>query len=83
MALAVLGAETLDELQQLVESLFSDVVNLNIPLPSWPENPYGDAEPQTKIEIVPISSNMRGLFVSFPIPDMTLYYKSSVRKETL
>jgi len=81
MALAVLGAEPLDELQQLAESLFSDVVNINVPLPLWPESPYGDAELQTKIEIVPIK-DLRHLSVMFPIPDITQHYKSSVSKET-
>ncbi|ODN05282.1 Insulin-degrading enzyme [Orchesella cincta] len=76
MSLAVLGSETLDELQALVESLFTDVVNTNVTAPAWPENPYGAAELQTKIELVPIK-DIRHLSVMFPIPDTTKHYKSS------
>ncbi|CAL8128505.1 unnamed protein product [Orchesella dallaii] len=76
MSLAVLGSENLDELQQLVETLFSDVTNLSIATPEWPENPYGDAELQTRIEIVPIM-DLRHISLLFPIPDVSQHYKSN------
>lgn len=77
MSLAVLGSESLDELQLLVESLFTDVVNSDVAAPIWPENPYGENELQTIVEMVPIK-DIRHLSVMFPIPDTTKQYKSSV-----
>lgn len=79
MTLAVLGSEPLDELQELVESLFTDVENHNVTAPVWPENPYGTQELKTNIEMVPVK-DIRHLSVMFPIPDTTAQYKSSVRK---
>lgn len=54
MSLAVLGAESLDELQKLAEEMFLDVENQNVTAPFWPENPYGPNELQIQIEMVPI-----------------------------
>jgi insulysin len=75
--LVVLGSETLDELQHLVEELFLDVDNRDVVAPFWDENPYGQNELKTRIEMVPVK-DIRHLSVMFPVPDTTPHYKSSV-----
>jgi insulysin len=40
MSLAVLGRQSLDELEQLVVPLFAAVPNRDVPLPTWPHEPY-------------------------------------------
>jgi insulysin len=77
MSLAVLGSETLDELQTIVEEMFVDVENRDVEAPYWSENPYGPNELQTRIEMVPVK-DIRQLSVMFPIPDTTPQYKSWV-----
>lgn len=77
MSLVVLGSETLDELQKVVEDLFLDVENRDVDMPCWTTNPYGPNELQTRIEVVPVK-DIRHLSVMFPIPDTTPNYKSSV-----
>jgi len=77
MSVAVLGSETLDELQAVVEEMFLDVENRDVEAPIWTENPYGPNELQTRIEMVPVK-DIRHLSVMFPVPDTTVHYKSSV-----
>jgi secreted Zn-dependent insulinase-like peptidase len=77
MALAVLGKESLDELQVLVESLFSVVKNKHVPTPIWPESPYTTNELQIRINIVPVKEK-RQLFIKFPIPYTVHLYKCAV-----
>lgn len=77
MSLVVLGSETLDELQRLVEDHFLDVDNRNVTAPFWDENPYGPNELQTVLQMVPVK-DIRHLHVMFPTPDTTPHYKASV-----
>jgi insulysin len=77
MSLAILGRESLDELQSLAETIFLQVPNRNATMPTWPETPYTKEYMQTKIEIVPIK-DIRSISINFPIPYEAIDYKTSV-----
>ncbi|CAG7838561.1 unnamed protein product [Allacma fusca] len=77
MKLAVIGKESLDELQMLVEKYFLDVKNYEFEAPHWPESPFGPDEAQTRIDILPIK-DIRSLEIIFPIPDDSKDYKSGI-----
>lgn len=74
MALAVLGRESLDQLEKLVVELFSDVKNKNVVAPKWTEHPFGPEQLQMKGFIIPVK-DLRNLNITFPIPDLHEYYK--------
>uniref|UniRef100_T1ISN5 Insulin-degrading enzyme n=1 Tax=Strigamia maritima TaxID=126957 RepID=T1ISN5_STRMM len=76
MALAVLGKESLDDLQDLVVNLFSGVTNKNIEIPEWTTHPFGEKELRKTITVVPVK-DIRNLNITFPIPDLQQYYKTS------
>jgi insulysin len=78
MTLVVLGSGTLDELQDLVEGIFSPVKNHEIELPVWTESPFGPEQLQTITRIVPIDEELRWLNVIFPVPDTAPHYKTKV-----
>lgn len=77
MSLSILGKEKLDELQSLVENLFSPALSKDIELPTWPESPYPESVCQLKINVSPIK-DLRKLSILFPAPDMNRFYKSAV-----
>jgi insulysin len=76
MTLAVLGSQSLDELQATVEALFSPIQNKNEPLPRWPESPYTSNERQVWINVLPVK-DLRELHIVFPFPDTTSLYLSA------
>jgi insulysin len=78
MTLVVLGSGTLDELQDLVQGLFSHVKNHEVELPVWMESPFGHDQLQTITRIVPIDEELRWLNVIFPVPDTSPHYKTKV-----
>ncbi|KAF6207664.1 hypothetical protein GE061_016111 [Apolygus lucorum] len=73
MTLAVIGKESLNELQTLVENLFSDVVNKNVEVPVYTDHPYQKNEVTVKDYVVPIK-DLRQLAINFPIPNYHDYY---------
>nr|CAD7441027.1 unnamed protein product [Timema bartmani] len=75
MALAVLGRESLDELEQLVVALFSAVRNKEVEVPRWPQHPFGPDQLRMKAYIVPVK-DLRNLGITFPVPDLHEHYKS-------
>lgn len=74
MALAVLGSQTLDELESLVTQYFGDVKDKSVTAPSWPDHPFEGRKP-SMVNIVPIK-DLRLLQMSFPIPDYIKHHKS-------
>ncbi|KAM4730097.1 insulin-degrading enzyme isoform 1-T1 [Anableps anableps] len=76
MGLCVLGRETLDELTSMVENLFGEVENKNVPVPEFPEHPFQEEHLKQFYKVVPIK-DIRNLYVTFPIPDLQRYYKSN------
>ena len=66
MALAVLGKQTLDELEALVLEHFDKVENKTVTLPQWPDHPY--AEGGTLVHYMPVK-DWRRMSMNFAIPD--------------
>lgn len=80
MTLAILGRESLDELQVMAEKIFLEVPNRNATVPTWPTSPYNSEHLQTKIEVVPVK-DVRSMAINFPIPYEAINdYKASVRR---
>lgn len=76
MCLAVLGKESLDELETNIVELFSKIENKNKVKQKWEEMPYLRDQLATKISVVPVKDT-RSLTVSFQSKDLEQYYKSS------
>lgn len=70
--------ESLDELEAMAVEYFSPVKCIDgvIP-PTWPESPYGPDEIKKQLFVVPIK-DLRSLVITFPIPDLSEYYKACV-----
>lgn len=77
MSLAILGKESLDDLEKLGKSLFLSVKNKDVDIPVWNQHPYGPEHLQIKCYLVPIKDT-RSIDISFPTPDFHEHYKSSV-----
>lgn len=77
MSLAVYGKETLDELETMVVSKFSGIVNKNVVAPRWNDAPFLTDQQASKVSIVPVKDS-RSLTISFPTGDLEKHYKSSV-----
>lgn len=77
MTLAIIGKESLDDLEMLTYEIFSDIQNKNVTAPVWNENPYTSNEMGTVTKILPIK-NIRSLNISFPFPDVRNDYKVGV-----
>jgi len=75
MSLAVLGQESLDELEKLCVDLFSGVENRNVEGPEWKEHPFGEEQLQVKGYVVPVK-DIRKLNITFPMPDTRHFYES-------
>lgn len=76
MGLAVMGKESLDELESMVLGLFEAVENRDVSIPSWPEHPYPKEDNRIITYVVPVK-DIRNLNVTFPIPDLHPHYKTS------
>ncbi|KAK4883510.1 hypothetical protein RN001_006829 [Aquatica leii] len=76
MALAILGKESLDELEEIVVRLFSPVKDKGVVAPRWDEHPFTEEQLGTCGYIVPIR-DVRNLNIVFPLPDLLQYYKSA------
>ena len=75
MGLAVLGKESVDDLQNMVMDLFNNVCNKNIEVPFWTQHPYHSKDNRTITYIVPVM-DLKELIMVFPIPDISEKYKS-------
>ncbi|KRK02280.1 insulin-degrading enzyme isoform X2 [Drosophila yakuba] len=75
MCLAVIGKESLDELESMVLEKFSEIENKNVEVPDWPRHPYAEERYGQKVKIVPIK-DIRSLTISFTTDDLTQFYKS-------
>ena len=72
---AVVGNQTLDEIEELVRECFNNVVNKNVTPSLWEDHPYDVKENGGTItQVVPIK-DIRVLNMSFPIPDYQSHYK--------
>ncbi|CAF0885381.1 unnamed protein product [Adineta steineri] len=74
MSLAVLGNQSLDELQSLVMKSFNDVPNKKLEQVKYPADPYGESQRKTICYVVPVKE-YRYLTINWVIPDhKDLYY---------
>ncbi|CAF1172849.1 unnamed protein product [Adineta steineri] len=78
MSLAVLGNQSLDELQSLVMKSFNDVPNKKLKPAKYPSDPYGESKRKTICYVVPVKSTDY-LTIKWVIPDhKDLYYCNPV-----
>ncbi|MFT5482461.1 MAG: insulysin [Halieaceae bacterium] len=75
MTLAVIGRESLDEMQAIVEAKFSAVPNQNTKLEQVKEPLFVDGTLPLEVAIEP-EADVRQLQVFYPIPDYSKYYHS-------
>ncbi|CAF4192863.1 unnamed protein product [Rotaria sordida] len=74
MSLAVLGNQSLDELQSLVVKSFKEVQNKELKKPKYPSDPYGESKRKTICYHIPVNES-RQLTINWVIPDhRELYY---------
>ena len=78
MSLAVLGQESLNDLEKLVMDLFSNIPNKDVQVPRWTEHPYPENTGLQLMKVIPIK-DLRQLTMTFPIPDLREHYKASSR----
>ncbi|XP_067129485.1 insulin-degrading enzyme [Centruroides vittatus] len=76
MSLVVLGKESLDDLSDMVISLFADAQNKSVDVPKWDEHPFGPEQLKTRGYVVPVK-DIRNLNITFPIPDLQPYYRTN------
>lgn len=77
MCLAVYGKESLDDLEKMVISKFSHIINKNVESPKWVDHPFLKEHHQTKVHVVPVKDS-RTLTINFPTGDLEKFYKSGV-----
>ncbi|CAB3989452.1 insulin-degrading enzyme isoform X1 [Paramuricea clavata] len=75
MSLTLIGKESLNELMDMVNNLFSPVINCNATVPSFEYHPYKQDQLQVRFEVVPVMDT-RKLRLIFPFPDMSSRYKA-------
>ncbi|XP_046485363.1 insulin-degrading enzyme-like [Neodiprion pinetum] len=74
MSLSVIGKESLDELEALVTTYFTNLENFNVHLTTWINHPFSHL--RTRVYAVPIK-DVRYLSIMFPLPDMGEYFSST------
>ncbi len=75
MKLVVLGKETLEKLEKLVCTYFSEVANQDIPRPTFPGEPYKQEQLAKRAYIVPVKDGARNLKMNFPTREVDSLYK--------
>jgi secreted Zn-dependent insulinase-like peptidase len=73
MALAVLGRESLDDLEAMVATIFSPIPNRDVTIPDIEAPLFAPESLPMEINIRPVASN-RTLMLSFPMPDYRHLY---------
>ncbi|XP_042894803.1 insulin-degrading enzyme isoform X2 [Parasteatoda tepidariorum] len=75
MSLIILGKETLEELENFVLPLFSDVSNKNVQVPDWPKHPFSPEFLKLQGHVVPVK-DIQNMNIAFPVPDLQNEYHS-------
>uniref|UniRef100_A0A2A4K9R5 Insulin-degrading enzyme n=1 Tax=Heliothis virescens TaxID=7102 RepID=A0A2A4K9R5_HELVI len=75
MTLVIVGKESLDDLEEMVVKLFSEVEDKSVTAPSWPEHPFPPELRRKRAYCYPVK-DLRSLSIDFPIPDTRKHYKS-------
>ena len=76
MSLAVLGRESLDNLQEMVLARFTEVQDKDVKVPVWSEPPFSPEQCGTRTYVVPVK-DIRNLNITWGVPDLTDHYRSS------
>lgn len=76
MSLAVIGKESLNELEDMVISKFATIENKQVELPIWDPNPFEEDQYGQKLLVTPVK-DIRSLTISFITDDLSGYYKSA------
>lgn len=64
MSFALLGKESLDQLEQMVTTLsFGDIEKKNVSRKTWDEGPYGEEQLGVKVEVGLTESMIDTIFV--------------------
>lgn len=74
--------ESLDELEDIVLRLFSDVKDKSVIAPRWEEHPFKQESMRTLAYVCPVK-DIRNLNIIFPSRDLQEYYKSAVSNNVL
>ena len=74
MKLVVLGKESIDELEKLVETYFTPIVNKDIAIPVFPGQPFGTDQLAKRVSVVPVKE-MRAVELTFPMREVETLYK--------
>lgn len=78
MNIAVIGKNSLDELEEMVRNHFLDgIENKCVEMPLWEDEVYMKDQMMTKTFIEPVM-DVRSMTLSFPTPDLKHYYQSRV-----
>lgn len=75
MCLAVLGKESLDELEGMIIEKFSPIANKSVKAEVYDSKPYLNERLGTLTSVVPVK-DIRSLTISFQVEDLDKYYKS-------
>lgn len=75
MSAAILGAESLDELEVMAREYFSGIENRNVSAPGTMEEIFTDGQLPAMLQIIPVRDS-RSLSYTFPIPVVREHYKS-------
>lgn len=75
MTLAVVSPSSIEQMEELVRTKFSQVENKNVARPYFPDHPYGPDQLCEKIFVVPVK-DLRSLELLFPFPDQHPHYLS-------
>jgi insulysin len=73
MAVAVLGRESLDDLEQITLPLFAAVADKGLTPPVWPSQPYPDERLRRWFRVVPVRDSS-SLTVMWPLPSLRMEY---------
>ncbi|TNN18138.1 Insulin-degrading enzyme [Schistosoma japonicum] len=68
MGLVILGKESINDLQKLAESKFSEVINRNVVRPSWNDTPWPVMCLKKMVYVVPLN-DIHQMNIMWPIPD--------------
>ncbi|XP_055592583.1 insulin-degrading enzyme [Uranotaenia lowii] len=75
MSLAVFGKESLDELEEMVVKMFSQIENKNVTSPRWKDMPFSEKQLATRTMVVPVKDT-RSLTITFQTEDLEMFYKA-------
>ena len=74
MKLVVLGKESIDTLESIVQLYFADIANKNVKVPQFPGEPFRSPQLSKRLSIVPVQDGARSLELHFPMREIYSLY---------